>query len=202
MHHDTEYHTNSALAPAVLYSLPQDAQHFLYFFPLPHGQASLRPGLLLPTTGKGGFRSLSKPLISSGCSGSTVIEHTQPRSSQTALSSDSRSEQVTRICAGFFSVPSFASLRPPKILPWFSLLTCGSFWGLNTLFPMHNPFVTTTRLSVQRTHDVSTAALLQHHINQGIIIAAVFLSRLFAIQSNHHEKGFDSTGPMQYNHSG
>jgi hypothetical protein len=181
MHHYSAYLTSSAHSPLLLYSLPQDAQHFLYFFPLPHGQASLRPGLLLPTTGTGGFSSLSKPLISSGCSGSTVIEHAQPRSSQTALSSDSRSEQVTRICAGFFSVPSFASLRPPKIIPWFCLLTCGIFRGLNTLFPMHNPFAITTRLPVQRTGDITTAALLQHHINQGIIIAAVFLSRLIAI---------------------
>jgi len=130
----------------VLVTIHHCAQHFLYFLPLPHGQASLRPGRLSTTTGRGGFSRRSSSLISSAASGSTSMVHTQPCSSQTALISASRSGLATLSCTGFFPVPSFASLRPSKILPAFSVLTRGFFRGLNTRFPIYNPFVTTARL--------------------------------------------------------
>ncbi|SJM94344.1 hypothetical protein CRENPOLYSF1_530031 [Crenothrix polyspora] len=45
------------------------AQHFLYFFPLPQGQASLRL-IFAEIAGLGGFKAFSKSEISSGLSGS------------------------------------------------------------------------------------------------------------------------------------
>jgi len=58
-------------------------QHFLNFFPLPHGQASLRSTFFSAIFVFSGFNNISKSIISSGLSGSNSIAYFQPLSSKT-----------------------------------------------------------------------------------------------------------------------
>ncbi len=90
--------------PTCLFYLPQ---HFLYFFPLPHGQGSLRPTFFSAIFGFAGFNNLSKSVISSGLSGSNPIVYFQSFSSNIDATSFNLSSVCTLTTAGLFSVPNF-----------------------------------------------------------------------------------------------
>lgn len=89
-------------------------QQFLYFFPLPHGQSSLRPIFFSAVLVLGGFNNISKSVISSGLSGSNPIVNIQPFSSNFDATSFILSSVCTRTIAGFFLVPNFAFFGPSK----------------------------------------------------------------------------------------
>ena len=101
---------------------PYLPQHFLYFFPLPHGQGSLRPTFFSAIFVFSGFNNISKFVISSGLSGSNSIVYFQPFSSNTDSNSFTLSSVCTFTTAGLFSVPNFAVFLPSNIFFIFSPL--------------------------------------------------------------------------------
>lgn len=99
----------------VLQSIAYMPQHFLYFFPLPHGQGSLRPIFFSTLLVAVGFNNNSKSAISSGLSGSSPMVNFQPFSVNMAATSVILSSVWTLTIAGLFSVPNFAVFVPPNI---------------------------------------------------------------------------------------
>lgn len=82
-------------------------QQFLYLFPLPQGQSSLRP-VLDELTGSGGWSSFMRSDMFSGFSGSNPMINFHPYCSKISATSFARSKSWTCTIAGFFSVPNFA----------------------------------------------------------------------------------------------
>jgi hypothetical protein len=97
-------------------------QQFLDFFPLPHGQGSLRPTFFPAIVGFGGFSNRIRSLTSSGLSGSNPIRYFQPCSSNVDVTSLNRASDCTLTTAGFFSVPNLAGFLAPNI----RILFCAS----------------------------------------------------------------------------
>jgi len=102
---------------------PYLPQHFLCFFPLPHGQGSLRPTLFSAIFNFGGFNNISKSVMSSGLSGSNPIVCFQFFSSNIDATSFNLSSVCTLTTAGFFLVPNFAVFLPLNIFSIFSPLS-------------------------------------------------------------------------------
>jgi hypothetical protein len=90
-------------------------QHFLYFFPLPHGQGALRPTFFSTSCGFGQFSKISKSAISSGLCGSNSILYFQLFCSKILATYFILFLVFTWTTAGFFSVPNFAAFLPLKI---------------------------------------------------------------------------------------
>jgi len=109
----------------------QIPQHFLYFFPLPHGQDSLRPTCLSAIFVFSGFNNISRSFISSGLSGSSPMVYLHPFSSNTDSNSFTLSAVCTLITAGFAAVPNFAVFLPLKI---FSIFSPNRLIGFNLHF--------------------------------------------------------------------
>src|SRR5437870_1435393 len=100
---------STAESALTIFYLPQQ---FLYFFPLPHGQGSLRPTFFSAIFGLSGFNKRVKSAISSGLSGSNSILYFHPFSSNIDVTSLNLASVWTLTTAGFFSVPNFAGLLP------------------------------------------------------------------------------------------
>ena len=107
--------TNRSLVAQPLLLIPYSLQQFLYFFPLPHGQGSLRPTFFSTILCLGGFSNRVKSVISSGLSGSNSILYFHPLCSNADLTSLNLFSVCTVTTAGFFSVPNFALFMPSKI---------------------------------------------------------------------------------------
>lgn len=101
----------------------QRPQQFLDFFPLPHGQGSLRPTFFAAIVGFGGFNNRIRSLTSSGLLGSNPIRYFQPCSSNVDVTSLNRASDCTLTTAGFFSVPNRAVFLAPNIFALFSAST-------------------------------------------------------------------------------
>ena len=91
---------------STLFYLPQ---HFLYFFPLPQGQGSLRP-ICIAKFGDGGFNRRSISEISSGLSGSRPMINFKPRSLHSVAISLSLSSVCTCPITVFLSELCFGIL--------------------------------------------------------------------------------------------
>jgi len=96
----------SALAIVAAAHRPLAPQHLLYFFPLPQGQGSFRPGSFSALVGLGGLRALSRSDVSSGLWGSIPAMKCHPCSLQIAAISAALSCVWTRTIIGFFFEPS------------------------------------------------------------------------------------------------
>ena len=99
---------------STLFYLPQ---HFLYFFPLPQGQGSLRP-ICIAKFGDGGFNRRSISEISSGLSGSRPMINFKPRSLHRVAISLSLSSVCTCPITVFLSELCFGILLSRICIYW------------------------------------------------------------------------------------
>ena len=99
---------------------PYLPQHFLYLFPLPHGQGSLRLTFFSASLGCGQFNNISKSVISSGLSRATSIVCFQPFFSKIFATSCILFFVFTLTTAGCFEVPNFTFFFPSNFFSIFS----------------------------------------------------------------------------------
>jgi hypothetical protein len=98
-------------------------QHFLYFFPLPHGHGSLRP-IFSDRAGSEGFNAFSKSEMSSGLSGSKPTINFHPWAAHWSATYLALCSERTRTTIGLLSVPILAIVSILSI--HFVTQCCGS----------------------------------------------------------------------------
>jgi hypothetical protein len=124
-------------------------QQFLNFFPLPHGQGSLRLTFFSAIVGFGGFNNRSRSLTSSGFSGSNPIRYCQPCFSNVDVTSLNRASDWTLTTAGFFPVPNLAVFLAENIFILFSASTLLLIVPtLEILFPIASLFQLLSDLAI------------------------------------------------------